>query len=588
MTDRSALGATVQPAGVRFRLWAPGAGEAAVVLEGRGRDVPMTPRPHGFFEAESERVAPGTLYRYRVDGRLRPDPASRYQPQGVHGPSMVVDPGSFRWHDGIWGGAVPERLVFYELHVGTFTPEGTFAGVRGRLPYLRDLGITAVELMPVGEFPGRRNWGYDPGAMFAPSRAYGGPDDLRRLVDEAHRLGIAVFLDVVYNHFGPDGAYAVALAPAFLSPRHRTPWGPAMNLDGDDARAVRDFFIENALRWLVEYHLDGLRLDATHALVDDSEPHFLAELAAAVDAAPGWRRMLIAEDHRNLARLVHPAAGGGFGLHAVWSDDYHHQIRRILTGQDDGYFADFTGSTRELAAVIRRGWLFTGQLSRYFGGPRGTDPAGIPPHRFVHFIQNHDQVGNRPAGDRLSETITPAAYRAVSSLLLLAPQTPLLFMGQEWAARSPFLYFTDHGGELGEAVTRGRREEFRRFRGFDGPVPDPEDPQTFERSRLRWEEVEEEPHAGILRLYRSLLDWRLRLSGPLEVSSPVEGGIVLRRGRHVVAAALRGDCALPCPDAPVVWCSEDPLYERQPRPPVRSGSALRFPVPAAVILEPPG
>lgn len=588
MTIRSALGATVQAAGVRFRLWAPGARDAAVVLEGEDRAVPMAPRPGGGFEVDVPQAAAGTLYRYRVDGRVLPDPASRFQPRGVHGPSVVVDPDAFRWRDALWQGPDPERLVFYELHVGTFTPEGTFAGVRGRLPYLRDLGITAIELMPVSEFPGRWNWGYDPGAMFAPSRAYGTPDDLRSLVDEAHRLGIAVVLDAVYNHFGPDGAYAVALAPPFLSSRHRTPWGPAINLDGGDARAVRDFFIENALHWLGEYHLDGLRLDATHALVDESTPHFLAELAAKVRALPGRRRLLIAEDHRNLAALVRPAEEGGFGLDAVWSDDYHHQVRRVLTGQDDGYFADFTDSTRELAAIIREGWLFTGQRSVFFGGPRGTDPAGIPPHRFVHFIQNHDQVGNRPAGDRLHATISPAADRAAASLLLLAPQTPLLFMGQEWAARTPFLYFTDHAGALGEAVTRGRRAEFKTFRGFDGEVPDPQDPRTFERSRLRWEEVEEEPHAGTLRLYRSLLAWRTRLSGPWEVSSPVEGGIVLRRGRHVVAAALRDDLALPCPAAPIVWCSEDPAHARGPRPPVRSGPALHFAVPAAVILEHPG
>lgn len=584
----SGLGAVPVPGGVRFRVWAPAARTLEVILDS-GRTIPMTLHPAGIFEAVADGIGPRIRYRYRVDGAAEyPDPASRLQPEGLHGPSIVVDPRHYAWHDQSWTGLAAGALVFYELHVGTFTPEGTLAAARERLPYLRDLGITAVELMPVGEFPGRWNWGYDPGAMFAPSRAYGTPDDLRALVDEAHRLGLAVFLDVVYNHFGPDGAYAAALSPAFFSPRHRTPWGAAINLDGEGSPAVRAFFIDNARHWLIEYHLDGLRLDATHAIVDESPVHFLAELAAAVRGVPGWPRYLVAEDHRNLDRLVRRPDEGGYGLDAVWSDDYHHQVRRILTGQDDGYFADFTASTRELATIIRQGWLYTGQHASFFRGKRGTDPAGIPPHRFVHCVQNHDQVGNRPQGDRLTQAVGLPAYRAVSTLLLCAPQTPLLFMGQEWASRSPFLYFTDHAGELGRRVTEGRRREFRGFRGFE-TIPDPQDPATFQRSKLDWDEAATAPHAGILQLYRDLLYRRRQLGGPDEASSPADGGIVLRRGRHLILAALREDVELPlAPAAEIVWHSEQPPYAADPHPPERRGASVRFPRESALIAELPG
>jgi len=585
-TAYPSLGAVVGDGGVRFRLWAPGASRAEVILHGSG-EAAMRAEPGGYFQAAVPGAAAGARYRYRVDGTLIPDPASRCQPEGVHGPSQIVDPRAYRWHDAAWAGLPLESLVLYELHVGTFTPQGTFAGARERLPYLRDLGVTAIELMPVSDFPGRWNWGYDPAALFAPARVYGAPDDLRDLVDAAHGAGLAVILDVVYNHFGPDGAYAVAAAPVFLSSRHRTPWGPAVTLDGEASDAVRAFFVENALHWLREYHLDGLRLDATHALVDDSPRHFLAELAGVVCAHGGRPRLLIAEDNRNLDRLVRPPEEGGYGLDAVWSDDYHHQVRVVLTGERGGYFVDFTPATADLAAVIRRGWLYAGRPSRYFGGPRGTDPDGIPAMRFVHFIQNHDQIANRPSGDRLSAAVAPSTYRAVSALLLCAPQTPLLFMGQEWAASSPFLYFTDHAGELGRQVSRGRRLELAAMPGFAGTAPDPQEPETFGRSRLRWAEPAAEPHAGMLRCYRDLLAWRRRLSGlDADAASPVDGAVVLRRGMYRILVALRGGLSLPCPeDAAVVWHSEDPAYTARPDPPVRDGGVLRFGGPAAAIVE---
>jgi maltooligosyltrehalose trehalohydrolase len=472
--------------------------------------------------------------------------------------------------------------VFYELHVGTFSPEGTFEGVRRRLSYLHDLGVSAVELMPVADFPGRWNWGYDPAAFFAPSRAYGTPADLRALVNDAHALGLAVVLDVIYNHFGPDGAYAPAVAPQFLSTRHVTPWGPAINLDGADAAGVRGFFIDNAVHWLVEYHLDGLRLDATHALIDDSPVHFLGELAAAVRRLPGPRRFLVAEDHRNLDVLVRPRPAGGHGLDAVWSDDYHHELRRLLAGDRDGYFADFAGRTRDLATIIRRGWLFDGRPSAFFGGPRGTDPSGIPLDRFVHFIQNHDQVGNRPRGDRLTAAVGLDTYRAATALLLFAPELPLLFMGQEWAATTPFRYFTDHAEPLGTQVRQGRRREFQRFEGFRGEIPDPQDAETFAASRLDWAEAAREPHAGVLRLYRDLLALRPRLRGARRVESPVEGGLIVQRGSDVLLAALRPGVVLPLPPrARLVWSTEDARYVAGGDPPHPTAAGLAFPRPAA-------
>jgi maltooligosyltrehalose trehalohydrolase len=469
----------------------------------------------GVFEGTFTDVSPGDLYAYLLDGEGPfPDPASRFQPQGVHGPSAVIDPLSFAWSDDEWRGLPLEEAIVYELHVGTFTDAGTFAAVAERLPYLADLGATVVELMPVADFPGSRNWGYDGVSLFAPSRAYGAPDDLRRLVDAAHRLGLAVLLDVVYNHFGPDGAYGSVFSPLYLSTRHRSPWGAAVNLDGEGSRHVREFFIENALHWLHEYHFDGLRFDATHGLIDDSPQHVVAQLAARVRASlPHRRVLLIAEDERNLATIVRRPEDGGWGLDAVWADDFHHQVRRLAAGDRDGYYEDFTGTVEDLAITIRQGWFYRGQFSVHHGAARGTDPSGIPLHRMVVCLQNHDQIGNRPFGRRLNHQIEPALFRALSALLLFVPETPLLFMGQEWAASTRFLYFTDHHADLGRLVTTGRREEFSRFAAFADPVtrtgiPDPQASSTFEDSRLVWDERTQPLHAGVLELYRALLELR--------------------------------------------------------------------------------
>jgi len=622
VTWQASLGALLEAEGARFRVWAPEARSIVVLTERAGRPLAraqLQPGDHGLFEAWVPEVRAGDRYRFQLDGEGPfPDPASRFQPDGVHGPSEVVDPGTFEWTDGKWRGVPLESLVLYELHVGTFSPQGTFAGVAAKLPELRDLGVTAIELMPVADFPGMRNWGYDGAALFAPARCYGTPDDLRRLADAAHKHGLAVHLDVVYNHFGPDGAYAAAFSPSFFSARHRSPWGAGINLDGERSEQVRDFFIENALHWIHEYHIDGLRLDATHAMVDGGPRRFLAEFSDRVRAGAGERPVLIiAEDARNLAHAVKPVDAGGWGMDAVWSDDFHHQMRRLLAGDHESYYQDFSGTVADVAATLRRGWFYTGQRSAYHEAPRGTDPSGLPPRRFVFFIQNHDQVGNRAMGERLHHQIDPAAFRAASVVLLMAPQTPLLFMGQEWAARTPFRFFTDHHSDLGRLVTEGRRREFQRFRAFSDPmarlrIPDPQAATTFASSRLVWEERMRGPHAATLRLYRELLARRrsepaLRSeSGAAFEAKAVDADtLVLRRrgagGATLLAVArLRGAGAVelrpPLLDPrdatwTPAWSSEDPAFAEDPQPirveaTKKQGLRIEFARPSALVLQP--
>jgi len=528
ITASSLLGAVPSESGVLFRVWAPKAHTVEVVLEeGSHTAFPLEEANGGFFEGVLSTVKTGSLYRYTIDGKgPYPDPASRFQPQGVHGPSQVVDPRQFHWSDSAWQGHALKNLILYELHVGTFTPAGTFAGMMERLPYLADLGITALELMPVADFPGRRNWGYDGVSLFAPAHHYGEPDDLRRVVDRAHELGMSVLLDVVYNHLGPDGNYLEAFSPYYFTSRHHTPWGSAVNLDGEQSQHVRHFFIENAVQWIRDYHIDGLRLDATHAMIDNSRPPFLAELTERVHADVKPREVvLIAEDCRNLACIVTSVNDGGWGLDAVWSDDFHHEVRRSLAKDKEGYFQDFSGHLQEIATTLKKGWYFSGQPSVHFGRPRGTKPDDIPLQRFVFCLQNHDQIGNRAFGERLNQQIDPASYRAASTLLLTVPETPLLFMGQEWGAGTPFLYFTDHHDELGTLVTKGRRAEFKAFKAFTDVasrdrIPDPQDPDTFRRSVLQWSELTVDPHTLLHRLYRALVAWRKNTL----TSMPIEHG----------------------------------------------------------------
>ncbi|MBI4479756.1 MAG: malto-oligosyltrehalose trehalohydrolase [Acidobacteria bacterium] len=557
MALQPSLGAWREDGVTHFRVWAPYAKELEVVWETSPRRrsaFPLQKSADGFFQGSFAEAGPGTRYRYRIDGQGPfPDPASRYQPQGVHGPSQVVDAAEFPWTDDAWTGISLDDLALYEMHVGTFTPAGTFAAAAERLPSLRDLGVTAVELMPVADFPGNRNWGYDGVALFAPARCYGTPDDLRQLVDMAHRLGLAVHLDVVYNHLGPDGAYHGIFSPYYFSQEHKSSWGAAINFDGPHSAQVRNFFIENSLHWIHEYHMDGLRLDATHAIVDESPQHFLAQLSMAVrESLRGSRRqvLVIAEDVRNLAGMVKPEAEDGWGLDAVWSDDFHHQMLRCLAGDRDGYFEDFEGTLADITVTAREGWYYRGQLARYFGKPRGTNPEGISPRRFVFFLQNHDQVGNRALGDRLHRQIDLAAYRAATALLLLLPQTPLLFMGQEWAASTPFQYFTDHYPELGKLVTEGRRNEFSRFAAFAEPptregIPDPQDLKTFLASQILWEERESGRHASTLRFYQKLLALRgsepalqAREAENFKVVALDQDGLLLRRHADSAPALL--------------------------------------------------
>ncbi len=495
-------GAELLPEGVRYRTWCKHSRAAVSIVDAEGtvlRHLPLTSEGGGYFSALDPQGAAGDLYRFHFgDSQGWPDPASRWQPQGVHGPSMVIDPHAFPWTDQKFKAPPYSELVIYELHLGTFTPEGTFRSAIAKLDHLVTLGVNALELMPIADFPGDRNWGYDGVALYAPARAYGHPDDLRALVDAAHARGLAVMLDVVYNHMGPDGNYLGVYHDRYFNEKEHTPWGAALNYGQS---AVRDFFAENASYWLREFHIDGLRLDATHAIIDHSERHILAEISQRVHTLGGF---LVAEDERNEPSLLHPVKSGGCAFDGVWSDDFHHVVRVMLTGERQGYYENFTGTPEELAETLEHGWLFRGHRKTVEGELRGGPTDDVPPERFVSCISNHDQIGNRAFGDRLGQTIEPAAYRAASALICLVPFTPMLFMGQEWNASTPFQFFTEHNDELGRLITQGRRKEFRHFAEFADPelretIPDPQAPSTFENSKLRWEEIAREPHAPILR-----------------------------------------------------------------------------------------
>lgn len=500
---------------VRFRVWAPRCRRVHVeVVHPRSTRVTLRPSAGGYFIGTA-RAEAGFRYFYLLDGaRRRPDPASRSLPEGVHGPSEVVDTRAFAWTDAAWRGLPLTDMVIYEIHVGTFTPEGTFDSVIPRLERLKELGVTAIELMPVASFPGFRNWGYDGVGLFAPQRSYGGPAGLQRLVDACHGRGLAVILDVVYNHPGPEGNYLAKFGPYFTD-RYTTPWGQAVNYDGEDSRRVRDFVIANALYWVREYHIDGLRLDAIHGIFDGSKVHILQELNDAVQRLA--RRLgrivpVVAESDLNDRQVIDPVRKGGYGLAGQWSDDFHHSLHTLLTGEQDGYYQDF-GSLKQLAKAYTDGFVYDGQDSRFRGRPHGTSTRDLPPERFVVCAQNHDQVGNRARGERLSSLLDFEALKLAASAVLLSPYVPLLFMGEEYGERAPFLFFTDfEGPALQAAVGRGRREEFAAF-GWSGEVPDPQDPLTFTRSKLIWALQTQEPHRWLWEYYRTLL--RLRREYPL-------------------------------------------------------------------------
>lgn len=483
----------------------------------------MSAQGDGWFQLVSVAAKAGTRYRFVLPDGLRvPDPASRFQPDDIAGPSEVIDPTAYRWQNTDWKGRPWHEAVLYELHVGSFTEPGTFRAAIGRLDHLAELGVTAIELMPIADFPGAHNWGYDGVLLYAPDSSYGRPEDLKALVDAAHARGIMVLLDVVYNHFGPEGNYLSAYAKTFFTDRHHTPWGAAVNYDGKHSRQVRDFIIQNALYWIEEFHFDGLRLDAVHAILDESDQHLLEELAETLRNRCGNRPVhLILENEENDADLLtRLEPGRPRWFTAQWNDDVHHVLHTAASGEGSGYYGDYLGDTHKLGRALAEGFAFQGEIMPYRGEPRGAPSRHLPPTAFVAFIQNHDQIGNRALGDRIGVIAPAEAVRAVASVYLLLPQIPMLFMGEEWGTRRPFPFFCDFHGELAEAVRVGRRQEFSRFPEFQSPekqasIPNPQAPETFQSSKLDWYELDLPEHAGWLGWYRQILTVRRQLIVPL-------------------------------------------------------------------------
>jgi maltooligosyltrehalose trehalohydrolase len=508
------FGAALEANGARFRLWAPSARTVELqLLDGKGRTLPMSARGDGWFEAIVADARAGARYRYFIDGQSEaPDPASRFQPEDVLGPSLVVDPDAYVWTNDDWRGRPWSETILYELHVGAFTPEGTFDGVRERLEHIANLGVTAIELMPIGDFSGSRNWGYDGALPFAPDSAYGDSRSLKRLIDAAHGRGLMVFLDVVYNHFGPEGNFLELYAEEFFSRREKTPWGKAIDFS---RKPVRDFFIHNALYWLEEYRFDGLRLDAVHSIRDDGAPHILEELARTVHRQFDGRRLvhLVLENEDNQARYL----GAPAGYRAQWNDDFHHACHILATGEAHGYYEDYKSDpVGSLLRCLAEGFAYQGEPSMHRGGRlRGERSAALAPTAFVNFLQNHDQIGNRAMGERLCTLAPQRVLKALAAILLLAPSPPMLFMGEEWGARVPFFYFCDFRDELATAVREGRRKEFSSFPAFReeamrARIPDPNAETTFAASRLDWSALGESPHKDWLDYYRRLLQIRRR------------------------------------------------------------------------------
>ena len=583
---RFPIGAEIVENGVHFRVWAPKRKRVEVLI-GNAASA-LTAEADGYFSGLVPSVRADARYRFRLDGKdAFPDPASRYQPEGPHEASQVVDPAAFRWTDGDWRGIDATRQVMYELHIGTFTREGTFASAAEQLSELGGVGVTAVELMPVAEFPGRFGWGYDGVDMFAPYHGYGSPDDFRAFVDRAHAEGIAVILDVVYNHVGPDGNYLRQFSDAYFSDRHHTDWGDAINYDGVDSPPVREFVLSNVRHWISEYHLDGLRLDATDHIHDDSELHLLREIGAEARQAAGARSIVVIAEHEGQdALLVRPVDGRGHGLDAVWSDDFHHTALVAATGRREAYFTDYRGTPQELISAIKRGYLYQGQRRTWRRERRGTSAFEVPPHRFVHYLENHDQVANSRDGRRLHQLTSPGRYRALTALLLLGPQTPLLFQGQEFGSSAPFLYFADHNPELNPLVRQGRAKFLAQFasladRRSQETLPDPGDEQTFTRSKL--DSDERRRNVSHCALHRDLITLRrcdpVLCSGTAGVDGAVlsDHAFVIRffsenGNDRLLVVNLGPDHALEIAPEPLLapparergwtmlWQSEDPCY----------------------------
>jgi maltooligosyltrehalose trehalohydrolase len=605
--------------GVHFRVWAPASASVSVELDMPGESPaahPLAAAAHGYFEGVVPDIGAGTRYRYRLDdGHAYPDPASRFQPDGPHGPSEVVDPSTFTWTDIVWPGLSTSGLVVYELHIGTFTAAGTWEAARHQLPALATLGVTVIEVMPIADFPGRFGWGYDGVNLFAPTRLYGRPDDVRAFVDAAHALGLGVVLDVVYNHLGPDGCWLDRFAPHYFADT-ATEWGRGLNFDGSDSAPVREFYLANARYWIDEYHFDGLRLDATQAIVDRSTPHILTDIANEVRRAGAPRTTwLVCEHEPQHAEMVRSIADGGRGLDAVWNDDFHHSAEVALTGRREAYFSDYMGSAQELVSTVKHGFLYQGQVSAWQKHPRGTPTRGLRPEAFVAFLENHDQIANTWSGQRLHATSSPSRLRALTAVLLLGPWTPMLFQGQEFMASAPFLFFADHEASLGALVRQGRRDFMSQFGSLADAdmgdrLPDPGDVRTFERCRL--DQAERETHAAALALHASLIALRreepaFQSPGADDVDGAVIGeqAFVIRwfhrprrgpgSGDRLLVVNLGVELDRPVLPEPLTapptghrwaphWSSQDPLYGGGGTAPIILDIGWRLPAESAVLF----
>jgi maltooligosyltrehalose trehalohydrolase len=603
-----------QPDGVHFRVWAPRARRVDVVLDSDGPAVRLEPELDGYHGGIVRAASVGARYRFRLDGGdPLPDPASRFQPEGPHGPSSVVDASTFRWTDTNWRGVRLAGQVIYEIHIGTFTSEGTWQAAARELPDLARVGISVIELMPVADFPGRFGWGYDGVDLFAPTRLYGEPDDFRRFVDRAHTLGLGVILDVVYNHLGPDGNYLKQFSEHYFTDRYANEWGDAINFDGEQSGPVREFFLANAGYWIDEYHLDGLRLDATQQIYDASPEHILAALARRVRAAAGGRAtLLIAENEPQDTRLMRPLAAGGYGLDALWNDDFHHTAVVALTGINAAYYSDYLGRPQEFVSAMKWGYLYQGQRYRWQKKRRGTPAFGLSPATFVTFIQNHDQIANSARGHRRHLLTSPGHYRALTAVMLLGPGTPMLFQGQEFGASAPFLYFADHKPELARQVRRGRADFLRQFPALAAPemqaeLPDPADITTFEKSKLDLSERERNAeayalHLDLLTIRREDPVFAAQRPGGLDGAVLALEAFVIRyfggeQGDRLLLVNLGRELAVdPAPEpllAPpagarwnVQWSSEDPRYGGFGTPPVEGGAGWHLPGESAIVMRP--
>ncbi len=618
---RFPVGAEVTPkGGVHFRVWAPKCKKAAVRLsedanfsDATVKTIEMNAEESGYFSAHVPDALPGMTYKFKLEDGLFPDPASRFQPDGPHGPSQIVDGRKFKWTDQKWGGVRRDEQIIYELHIGTFTREGTWAAAMGELPELARLGITTVEVMPVAEFPGRFGWGYDGVNLFAPTRLYGAPDQFRAFVDRAHNLGLGVILDVVYNHIGPDGNYLKRFSDHYFTNRHKNEWGEALNFDGEDSGPVREFFVSNAEYWIDEFHLDGLRLDATHQIFDSSPEHVLAVMSRKAREAAGKRLVyFVAENEEQRPKLVRPLEKGGYGLDSLWNDDFHHSARVAATGRMEAYYSGYKGAPQEFISAVKWGYLYQGQWYEWQQKGRGAPAFGLEPSRFVNFLENHDQVANSLRGCRLHQWTSPGRLRALTTLLLLSPASPMLFQGQEFCASTPFLYFADHNPGLARLVAKGRHEGLKQFPSIasaeaQSELDNPESEKTFMRSKLDFSERKK--NAATYDLHRDLI--KLRKQDPV-FSKPRAGGVdgavlgpeafVLRFfGQNADDRLLLVNLGLdlnlnPAPEpllAPmqgrgwkITWSSESPDYGGHGIPPLKEPGCWTLPGHCALVLEP--